>query len=180
MQAPQGFTRHPRYRWARTGTTSAPQEGFLQEPVPRSLGHRLGCLNTDLAAIAKNFWWRVVILLRGPLAAILPLFPLHLQLPSPLGLNLPGPDKRDYRNVASLPPTREIPHSDKPTSRDLAVVHGDRPQTYNRETVVVVAQPNVYCQPARKAKWKFPLRAASQSCALDPAGTTLRGLLDSG
>jgi hypothetical protein len=50
---------------------------------------------------------------RGPLAAILPLFPRHLQLPIPLGMNLPGPDKQDYRNVAQATeakkPTFDVP-----------------------------------------------------------------------
>jgi hypothetical protein len=62
-------------------------------------------------SVALNVWTQTLPRLQGisggvsssftlPLAAILPLLPRRLQPPIPLGLNLPVPDKRDYRNVA--------------------------------------------------------------------------------
>jgi hypothetical protein len=47
--------------------------GLSQELDPRSL--------------ATVFFWWYRFISRGPLAAILPLFPRRLQLPIPLGLN---------------------------------------------------------------------------------------------
>ena len=42
----------------------------------------------DARSLATVFFWWYRFLSRGPLAAILPLFPRRLQLPIPVGLNL--------------------------------------------------------------------------------------------
>jgi hypothetical protein len=46
--------------WARAGTTSAPQRVSCRNRSLAFLATDLEVLDTDLAALAKNFWWRVV------------------------------------------------------------------------------------------------------------------------
>ncbi len=62
--------------------------GVLRGPFTGSLDHGFGCLGTDLTAIAKNFWWRVVFFHAARWQRFFRCCRGRLQLPIPLGLNL--------------------------------------------------------------------------------------------